>query len=154
MSPTARKRGSVPAMTMGSLTITSLAAWPTFVDVHATAIRRTVPLNAGMSKETSAVPSGDDLDDARKLRERRLGRGRALDALAAPVATRADAPGAALHAVDELAVKVAKLGGEALLVEVMRVGRRRLVAREIEDADIDGRDRDIGLVPRPPGLRS
>ena len=44
--------------TTASRTITSPEAWPTLSFDHATAITRTVPANAGMSNDTSAVPSG------------------------------------------------------------------------------------------------
>ena len=60
-SPTDRKRGSVPVTTTGSRTITSALALPTRVALHATAMTRTVPLKAGMSNATSAVPSGPTL---------------------------------------------------------------------------------------------
>ena len=82
-SPTERKRGSVPASTTGSRTITSALALPTRSFVQATAITRTVPLKAGMSKATLAVPSGADLDDAGVARERLLRRRDALERLAA-----------------------------------------------------------------------
>ena len=61
LSPTARKRGSVPETTTGSRTITSSEAWPTLVLLQATAITRMVPLKAGMSKSTEAVPSSATL---------------------------------------------------------------------------------------------
>jgi hypothetical protein len=56
-SPTERNRGSVPARTTGSRTITSALALPTRSLDQATAMTRTVPLNAGMSKSTVASPS-------------------------------------------------------------------------------------------------
>ena len=56
-SPTLRKRGSVPETTTGSRAITSFDAWPTFVPLQATAMTRMVPLKAGISKSTEAVPS-------------------------------------------------------------------------------------------------
>ena len=58
LSPWSRKRGRVAVTTTGSRTMTSPEAWPTLSSVHATAITRTVPAKAGMSKVTSAVPSG------------------------------------------------------------------------------------------------
>ena len=57
-SPTERKRGNVPASTTGSRTITSAVALPTRSFDQATAMTRSVPLKAGTSKVTSAVPSG------------------------------------------------------------------------------------------------
>ncbi len=57
-SPVSRKRGSVAVSTTGSRTVTSPLARPTLSLLQATAITRTVPANAGMSKATSAVPSG------------------------------------------------------------------------------------------------
>ena len=58
LSPVSRKRGSVAVTTTGSRTITSSEAWPTLSLLQATAITRTVPAKAGMSKLVSAVPSG------------------------------------------------------------------------------------------------
>jgi hypothetical protein len=53
-----------------------------------------------------------------------------------------------LHAVDELTVEVADLGGEPPLAEIIVVGRRRLVAGQIEDADVDRGDDDARLLAR------
>ena len=124
-SPTERKRGSVPASTTGSRTITSALALPTRSFVQATAITRAVPLKAGMSKSTSAVPSGADLDHAGIARERLLGRRDALDQRRPHVAAGADGAAGALHAVDEVAVEVADLGRELPLAEEIldRIGR-------------------------------
>ena len=51
----------VPETTTGSRAITSLEMWPTLVLVQATAMTRMVPLKAGMSKSTDAVPSSATL---------------------------------------------------------------------------------------------
>jgi hypothetical protein len=90
--------------------------------LQATAITRTVPVKAGMAKLTSAVPS-------------------------APTVTMPDylALGA-LHAVDQLAVKVADLGRELALAEIIGVGIRHFVIGEVENADVDGRDDDARLL--------
>ena len=57
-SPVKRKRGSVAVTTTGSRTTTSPEACPVLSLLQATAMTRTVPEKAGMSKLTSAVPSG------------------------------------------------------------------------------------------------
>ena len=62
------------------------------------------------------------------------------------VATDANLAARALHAVDELAVKVADLGGELALAEIIVVRCGRLIAGKVEDADIDGRDHDARLI--------
>ena len=54
-------------------------------------------------------------------------------------------PGRALHAVDQPAVEVADLDPELALAEVMAVGVGRLEAGQVQDADIDRGDGDIGL---------
>ena len=148
MSPINRKRGSVAVTTTGSRTTTSAEAWPTLSLLQATAITRTVPTKAGMSKLTSAVPSAPTADDAGIERERRLRRRAALQLAFAAVAARADLALGALHAVDQLAVKVADLGRELALAEIIVVGVGRLVVGEIEDADIDRRHDDACLFVR------
>ena len=62
------------------------------------------------------------------------------------VAAAPDLAARALHAVDELAVEIAELGGEPALAEIVVVRRRRLVVGEIEDADVDGGDDDARLL--------
>ena len=89
---------------------------------------------------------GLDRDDAGIERERLLRRRRALQLGRARIAAGADLAARALHAVDQLAVEVADVGGEPALAEVIVVGRRRLVAGEIEDADIDRGDDDARLL--------
>ena len=84
-------------------------------------------------------------DEPRIECERRLRR-RARLQLAAAVAAGAELAARALHAVDELAVEVANVGGEPALPEIEVVGRRRLVVGEIEDADVDRGDHDAGLL--------
>ena len=93
---------------------------------------------------------GADLDDARIARERRLGRRIGLEA-AARVAAGADRALLALHAVDQEAVEVADLGTHLALAEEVIARLRHLVIGEVQNADIDGRDRDIGLLA---GLRA
>ena len=125
--------------------MTSPVALPTLSLLQATAITRTVPAKAGISKLTCAVPSAPTLDDAGIKRERRLRRRRAGQ-FGAAVAAGADLPARALHAVDQLAVEIADFGGELALAEIVVVGRRRLVIGEIENADIDGGDDDARLL--------
>ena len=83
---------------------------------------------------------GADRDDAGIEGKRRLGRRAALQRPFAGIAAGADLALGALHAVDQLAVKVADLGRELALPEIIVVGRRHFIIGEIEDADIDGRD--------------
>ena len=82
-------------------------------------------------------PVGLDADDAGIERQRRLGRRAALQLGASRIAAGLDLAADALHAVDQLAIKVADLGGELALAEIIVVGRRRLVVGQVEDADID-----------------
>ena len=86
-----------------------------------------------------------DRDDAGVKRQRLLRR-RAAGQLRTRVAAGFDLATRALHAVDQLAVEVAHFGGEAALAEIEIVRRRRLVVGEIEDADIDGGDDDLGVL--------
>ncbi len=88
-----------------------------------------------------------DAHDAGIERERLLCRQVALDAGAA-VAADMDRARGALHAVDEQAVEIADVDGELALAEeiVFRIGR--LEAGDVEDADVDRRDRDRGFFPR------
>ena len=90
------------------------------------------------------VAVGADLHDAGIERDRRSGRRTSLQ-LRALVAAAADLTARALHAVDQLAVEVADLGGKRLLAEIVIVRRRRLVVGQIEDADIDRGDDDARL---------
>ena len=78
--------------------------------------------------------------------ERRLRRRRAGQFGAASIAARTDLPARTLHAVNQLAVKVADLGSETALPEIVIVGRRRFVVGEIENADVDGRHNDARLL--------
>src|SRR5690606_11155086 len=89
-----------------------------------------------------------DGDDAGIKRERRLARRRAFEFRRRHVAARADAAAAALHAIDQLAVAVADLGGETALAQIIVVWRRRLVVGEVEDADVDGGDDQPRLLAR------
>ena len=87
-----------------------------------------------------------DRHNAGIKRERRLCRRRAGQFATAGIATGADAPCAALHAIDQLAVEVTNLGAEPALAEIIVIGRRRLVIGEIEDADIDCGNNDARLL--------
>ena len=61
------------------------------------------------------------------------------------VAAGAELAGGAERAVDQAAVEVAQFEAELALAEEPVFRIRRLVVGEVEDADIDGRDRDIGV---------
>ena len=145
-SPLSRKRGSVAVSTTGSRMITSPTARPTLSLDQATAITRAVPAKSGMSNDDLGGAVGLDGDDAGIERERLLRRRRALQLGCAGVAAGPDLAARALHAVDQLAVEIADLGGEPALAEIVVVGRRRLVVGEIEDADIDRGDDDPRLL--------
>ena len=86
-----------------------------------------------------------DGDDAGIERDRRPGRRTAVQ-FRAFVAAGADFAARALHAVDQLAVKIADIGRQRALAEIIVGRRRRLVIGEIEDADIDGGNRDPRLL--------
>ena len=88
---------------------------------------------------------GGDADDAGIERDRRLGRRAALQFRPGGIAATANLAAGRLHAVDELAVEIADIGSEPALAEIVVVRRRRLVVRQIEDADIDGGDDEAGL---------
>ncbi len=88
---------------------------------------------------------GTDGDDAGEERQRRPGRGIALQR-GAGVAAGADLAACALHAVDQVAVEIADFRRQRALAEIVIVGRRRLVIGEIENADIDRGNRDPRLV--------
>src|SRR5262249_46795844 len=103
---------------------------------------------AGKGRDVEAhlgVAVRPDRNDAGIERERRLRRRAGLERAAA-VAAGAHLPDIALHAVDELAVQVADLGRELALAELVIVRRRRLVAGEVENADVDGGNHDARLL--------
>ena len=88
---------------------------------------------------------GADGDDAGIERQRLL-RGRAaLQFCAGAVTAGADLAARALHAVDQLPVEVADLRHQPALAEIVIVRRRRLVVGQVEDADIDRGDDDLGV---------
>ena len=80
---------------------------------------------------------GLDGDDAGIERERLLRGRRALQLASAGVAAGPDLAACALHAVDQLPVEVADIGGEPALTEIIVVRRWRLVIGQVENADID-----------------
>ena len=89
---------------------------------------------------------GADRDDAGIQRERLL-RGRAaLQLRAGGIAAGLDLAARALHAVDQLPVEVADFRRQAALAEIIIVRRRRLVVGQIENADIDGGNDDLGVL--------
>ncbi len=140
-----RKRGRLAVTTTGSRTIMSTEAAPTRADVQATAVMRTAPLNAGNSNGNLGLAVGADLDDAGEQSERRLCRQIAFE-IAAAVAADMQRAGDALHAVDQIAVEIAHLQAELALAEEVARGIGRLVVREVEDADVDRRDRHARLL--------
>src|SRR5262249_20272517 len=89
-----------------------------------------------------------DGDDAGIERQGFLRRGRALQFDRTGIAAGLDLAACAWHAVDELTVEVANVGGEPTLAEVVVVGRRRPVAGQVQDADIDRGDDDARLLAR------
>ena len=145
LSPGARKRGRLAVTTTGSRTITSDVAWPTASLVQATAMTRTVPLNCGMSKSIVALPSASSFTGPEKKATSFSVGGLPLGGHLGAVAAGAQLAGRAERAVDQAAVEVAQFEAELALAEEpgLRIGR--LVVGEVEDADIDRRDHDIGV---------
>ena len=94
------------------------------------------------------VAGRSDRDDPRIQRERFLRRRTAAQFGAGGIAARADCAARALHPVDQLAVKIAQLRAHAALPEIIIVGCRRFVIGEIQDADIDSGDDDLGIFAR------
>ena len=90
------------------------------------------------------IAVGADRHDAGIERQRRPG-GRAPLQLRALVAAAANLPARALHAVDQVAIEVADFRRKRPLAEIVIVGRRRLVVGQIENADIDRGDHDLGV---------
>ena len=86
-----------------------------------------------------------DLHDAGVAAQGLLRRGRGIEGRTA-VTAGAQLAALALHAVDQHAVDVAQFGGQALLVEVVVLRRRRIVAREVEDADVHRSHGDEGFL--------
>ena len=125
--------------------MTSVVARPSLVAVHATAITRAVPANSGMSKLISADAVGADRDDAGIQRQRLLRRRAALQLGAGGIAAGLELAAGALHAVDQLPVEVADFRGHAALAEIIIVRRRRLVIGQVENADIDRGNDDLGV---------
>ena len=106
---------------------------------------RTVPLNCGMSKSTVALPSASSFTGPEKKATSFSVGGLPCAAHGVAVAAGAQPSGGAERAVDQPAVEVAQFEAEPALAEIpcLRIGR--LVVGQIEDADIDRRDRDIGV---------
>ena len=88
---------------------------------------------------------GGDRDDAGIQRQRLLRRRAALQLGAGGIAAGLELAAGALHAVDQLPVEVADFRGHAALAEIVVVRRRRLVVGQIENADIDRGDDDLGV---------
>ena len=89
---------------------------------------------------------GADRDDARIERQRLLRGRRALQLGAGGIAAGPDLAARALHAVDQLPIEVADFGGQAALAEIVVIRRRRLVVGQIENADIDRGNDDLGVL--------
>ena len=88
---------------------------------------------------------GRNPHDAREEAQRRLGGRRGREG-GTGIAAGAQPALVALHAVDQQAIDIAKLGRQPLLVIVIFLRRRRIVACQVENADIDGGNRDIGFL--------
>jgi hypothetical protein len=74
-----------------------------------------------------------------------LRRRRALQ-LRAGVAAGPDLAARALHAVDELAIEIADLRRQPPLAEIVVIRRRRLVVGEVENADVNRGNHDLGVL--------
>ena len=88
---------------------------------------------------------GGDRDNPGIQRQRLLRRRTALQFGAGAIAAGLELAAGALHAVDQLPVEVADFRGHAALAEIVIVRRRRLVIGQIENADIDGGNDDLGV---------
>ena len=84
---------------------------------------------------------GFDCDNTGIERERLLCGRRALQ-LGRRIASGPDLAARTLHAVDQLAVEIADIGGEPTLAEIVVVGRGRLVVGQIQNPDVDRGDDD------------
>ena len=109
LSPSIRNLGGVACATTVSRTITSFSPEPILDGVQACAASRIVPLNGGQRERHLRVAVRIGLERAGIDRERRFRERPAAHVEAAFVAAGADHAAHALHAVDELAVKVAHL---------------------------------------------
>ncbi len=89
---------------------------------------------------------GADGDDARIERDGFLHGWVALQAGSAGVAARAQGSAVGAHAVDQPPVEVTDLQPHAPLGVEPAFGRGRLETRQVEDAEVDGRNRDAGLL--------
>ena len=89
---------------------------------------------------------GANRDDPRIERQRFLRRRRALQLGTGGIAAGPDLAARTLHAVDQLPVEVADLGRQAALAEIVVIGRGRLVVGQVENADVDGSDDDLGIL--------
>ena len=147
VSPGARKSGRLAWTTTGSRTSQSSVAWPTPSAVQATAISRTVPLKSGSATGARTRPSASASRTPEKVATSRSVGGGARKPRPA-VAAGAQAAGGAGEAVDQPAVDVAHLDAEPALAEVVAVGVGGLEAGQVQDADVDGGDRRIGLGAR------
>ena len=88
---------------------------------------------------------GVEAHNARIEREQFFGRRAALGSQARPVATGANAPECTLRGIDQPAVNVADFEPESALAEIPVAGIGRIVIGQVENADIDGGDRDKGF---------
>ncbi|MNI05793.1 hypothetical protein D3C73_587560 [compost metagenome] len=68
---------------------------------------------------------------------------------AATVTARPQSPGRAERTIDQTAIDIADFQPQTALAEIPVVGRGRLVTGEIENANIDGRNRHIGILIGP-----
>ncbi len=132
--------------TTGSRITTSCVAWPIPAFDHATAIRRAVPLNCGMSKLTLALPLASSLIGPEKKAISFSVGGLACKAACPPSPPVRNRPVRAKRAVDQATVEVADFEAELALAVIPVVRRRRLVARQVENADIDRCDRHVGVL--------
>ena len=107
---------------------------------------RTVPLNCGMSKFDRRLAVGVELHRAGEEGDQLFGRRAAFRGeCCRAVAAGAQPPGDAERAVDQAAVEVAQFEPELALAEEPGLRIRSLVVGQVEDAEIDGRDHDIGV---------
>ena len=115
--------------------------------LQATAVSAHRAVEVGQLELDLGRAVGADFDDAGEQRQRLLDRRAALHRhAAAAVAAGAQLAALGAHAVDQAAVEVADLGAEPALAEEPAFGLGRLEARQVEDADVDGGNRDARLL--------
>jgi hypothetical protein len=102
-------------------------------------------VEAGQGEFGAGVAIRTNLDRAREVGHQFLGRWGGFELGPACVAAGAHGAHCAVLAIDQAAIDVAYRHAEFLLAEIVAFRVRRSVGGKVEDADIDGSERDEGL---------